>query len=188
MYTTINKDLPHLASDIQNFKDLSVSNFIRSYDNNLIFKYVDGVPLNQFDIVLPNVLWPIMLQMILKLKYIHDRGYAHKNITSENIILTPNYEICYINFGLTDLERHTDEYYLSPELFTDIEINLNISKAHDVWALVLVMKELVHNNYEYDDGRTNNFLNIIYVEDWKLRPTINMILNIFLTEVYSKIF
>jgi len=190
---TVNKNLPNLQEDIKNFKDLSVSNYIRSFDvsdnKTLIFKYIDGTTLNHLNINLtPNILWPLFLQMITELKYIHERGYAHRNITMNNIVLTPDYKIKYINFELSSLEKDTDEEYLSPELLNDIDINLNISKAHDVWALVLIMKEITNNNYIYDDGRTNKFLEMIYIKDWKLRPTINMILDNFLTQIYSKIF
>lgn len=107
----------------------------------------------------PSVLWPIMLQLILGLKYIHDRGYALRNISSENIIISGNrikfvpfkstcFDKCYIGICRSTCRNpspNTNIFYRPPEDFNGTKENsLICEKAGDIWALSMVFFELVH--------------------------------------------
>jgi len=197
----------------------SLTDFINSYNGNM--------PIGQ--------LWPIMLQLILGLKYIHDRGYAHRDIKPDNILITNDLTIKYIDFGLACLEKcriltctNTCKgaggtlLYMPPEFFNNTRVDsLNASQAHDVWSLLMVFYELSNgpymfpyitrsqdglsflsteeiimhisnapeylSNYNFDDGRTNIFLNESTVSDWRSRPTINILLSQYINDILSPV-
>jgi serine/threonine protein kinase len=67
----------------------SLTDFIKRYGGN--------VPVN--------FLWPVMLQLILGLKYIHSKNYSRRDIKPDNILITRDYTIKYIDFGLACLSK-----------------------------------------------------------------------------------
>ena len=206
----------------------------------IVSEYINGGSLTDFiknnnGIIPPTALWSLYLQLILGLKFIHDRGYAHRDIKPDNILITEDYTIKYIDFGLACLQRckitactNTCRgspgtlLYMPPEFFNGTrEESLDGSKAHDLWSLGVVMFELAHginmypfdiltpdkssllpndqlisniasapqysSNYILDDGRTNNFLTDILINNWRLRPTVDMSESILIDNVLSKL-
>lgn len=207
----------------------------------IISEYIDGGSLTDFignnqGSLTPGVLWALYVQLLLGLKYIHDRGYAHRDIKPDNIMITNDYTIKYIDFGLACMDRCRIQgctntcktgpgtlLYMSPEFFTGVrEDSLAASKAHDMWSLSLVMMELANglfafpfhalaadrmnllpqdeviqnivsapslaSNYQLDDGRTNMYLSNIIVNDWRLRPTVNIALEMLTEQVLAKVY
>lgn len=132
----------------------------------IIMESLDASPLTSFITagngnIPPPMLWPIMLQLMLGLKYIHDRGFAHRSITSNNIYMTKNNRIKYTGFrtscfdtffGSTckDTPDTTLTMYRPPEDFnTRKENSLSAEKAGDIWSLSMVFFELVHGNSRF---------------------------------------
>lgn len=69
----------------------------------IILEYIPGVPLNKYEI--PSILlWSIIYQLLLGLKFIHDQGCAHSDISLDNIMIT-NGIVKYIDFGLSCVNR-----------------------------------------------------------------------------------
>lgn len=111
----------------------------------------------------PNFLWPIMNQLILGVKYIHDQGWAHRDLKPDNILITEDLEIKLIDFGLGCSEEcriynctNTCKgaggtlWYLPPEFFNGTRVDsLQASQAHDIWSLTMVMFELVNGLYKF---------------------------------------
>lgn len=151
-------------------------------DNNIVKKiyfivteFIEGLTLNQYidkinsteiiDVYNPPSwhlhnpikLWNIILQLILGLKYLHNNGYAHRDIKLENIIITDNGIIKYIDVGLScflkckidkcrsDMGDTIQNLYGNTPFYIPIEIwakNNDPSynaKYWDIWALSLVI-------------------------------------------------
>lgn len=206
----------------------------------IVSEYIEGGSLTEFvrnngGKLQVSFLWPLMLQLILGLKYIHKNNYAHRDIKPDNILITQDYTIKYIDFGLACLARCRESdctntckgrggtlLYMPPEFFNGTQENsLRASKAHDVWSLTMVFFELINGLYRFpyslqdqqgrrlnqqeikrnitmapqfssayslDDGRTNNFIDNITVNDWRRRPTIIEIKRFFVHTVLAKVY
>ena len=99
----------------------------------------------------------IMLQLANTVQYIHDQGYIHRDIKSQNIFCLKNNFVKISDFGIAVTKdiakqlRKSDAvvgspHYLAPEL----SANGIISERSDVYALGVVYFELVTNSYPYN--------------------------------------
>ena len=203
----------------------------KAHNAFIVSEYIEGGTMNDFllnlvkgSIIPPNKLWSLMTQLMLGLRYIHNKGYAHNDIKPENIIINPYGRIRYIDFGAScsnDCEGlGASLAYNSPEnLRGTMEHSLKASLAQDCWSLGILLFQICNSgrfpfdltfpppefapegleqniidapkyksNYTRDDGRTNIFLNKIIINDQKVRPTIQEMLDIFLELVSSNIY
>lgn len=134
----------------------------------IISEYIDGGSLTDFINMYPgNVpvtyLWPLFSQLLQGLNFIHTNGYAHRDIKPDNIMITKDFSIKYIDFGIACLEECRTSscsntckpgpgtlYYLPPEFFTQSSAStLAGAQAHDMWSLAMVMSELANGLYAY---------------------------------------
>jgi len=144
----------------------------------IISEYISGGSLTNFiqrnsGNISPSILWPLFFQLLLGLKFIHDKGYAHRDIKPDNILITQDYTIKYIDFGLGCFERYHifsrnntckkivgTMLWEPPEHFTGYhEESLKGAQAHDIWSLAVVMYELANGSNKYPfQIFTNDFL------------------------------
>lgn len=127
----------------------------------IVSEFVPGLTLHDFLNSNPGVLnshflWSVFLQLILGLKFIHDKGVAHRDIKLTNILITPKSQIKYIDFGISCNRRCDESFctdfcqdkgsgttlYMAPEDFTSGMGNTALAMARDVWSLSVVMYQL----------------------------------------------
>jgi protein kinase len=89
----------------------------------------------------------IVSQILLGLQHCHSKGYVHRDLKGDNILInTSDLEVKICDFGIALHEKEIDvheqyfctRYYRSPELL----LNLKYSQATDVWAAGVIMTEL----------------------------------------------
>lgn len=181
--------LADLENEVRILKDVSTpgSPYVAQYYNAfradyngvptafIVSEYVEGSTLTAYinseqGRLPPSTLWPLYVQLLEGLRYIHKSGIAHRDIKPDNILITKDSTIKYIDFGLGCLEscqrREMRQpgsityekicqnncmgtpgtiLYMPPEFFNNTRVNgLDSAKAHDVWSLVLVMYELAN--------------------------------------------
>lgn len=153
----------------------------------IISEFIDGFTLKSFitnykNIPEVTILWPITFQLIIGLKHIHTLGFAHRDIKPDNIMITKDNTIKYIDFGLSCFDgclRRTGicdtctstfgaTFYKSPEYFNGTWSGTIIgAKAHDIWSLGLVLLQLYNgiDIFPFDIRDTNGVqLNIKDIE------------------------
>lgn len=128
----------------------------------IISEYINGSSLHKYiqtngGNLSPNRVYNLMLQLLTGLSDIHSAGYAHRDIKPDNIMITTDGVIKYIDFGLACLQqckidscnntcrgRAGTLLYMPPEFFNGQQSNsLSASQKHDVWSLGVVLFELV---------------------------------------------
>jgi len=147
--------------------------FITKFDGKdsivIVSDYVKGTTLSEFiksnnGSIPPTILWSFYLQLTLGLKFIHDMGFAHRDIKPDNVMIGEDLTVKYIDFGLacvrtcltkgcmnTCVGRSGTLFYMPPELFHNAAPpqGLTAAKAHDVWSLSIVLKELTDGKNTY---------------------------------------
>ena len=136
-------------------------------DGGSVKSFLDKLPKNPDD---PNFylsvdeLWRMMYQMAEGLLYVHNKGYAHRDIKPDNIMLMKDGTVKYIDFGITCLKKCEFNVcndncrsgagtliYLPPEFFNGrSQDKLAASQAHDIWSLGVVFYELANRAYPFD--------------------------------------
>lgn len=218
---------------IANWKALGCSKYILCYLNNVtvnsndisntyvISEYYPGTflrdVLRQNLDILPFSLWPLMLQMISGLIYIHDKGFAHRDICPDNIWLADGFRIKYTNFtsackySTCKIGSQANFSYESPEnVITGSARNIDDAKKQDIWALGITFYEMANGSnvypysefngqpnfrvgvtrtsqYKYDDQRTNKFIMSILQVDKDKRPNADQLLVKFIDEIMTKV-
>jgi len=168
--TQLGGDIHSIAEEVQILANLSsepncnkyIACYYSSFQSTLddiptifiLSEYIDGGSLTSFinkfnGNMQPSIMWPLFLQLLFGLKVIHDRNYAHRDIKPDNILITSDYTIKYIDFGLACNNNCSDGFgtvlYMPPEFFTDLkEDSLEGSKAHDIWSTGIVFYEMAN--------------------------------------------
>lgn len=142
------------------YHDYFEQDFNGKYTIFIVSEYIDGIDFENFMLKNKDIdygfLWPILLQLVLGLKHIHSKGYAHRDIKPQNIMITNDCRIKYIDFGLSCFEQckgiSGSLLYMPPELFIDnVPQSLSASQSHDIWSLGMVMFNLLNKGlFPYD--------------------------------------
>lgn len=93
------------------------------------------------------------------LRTLHELKMVHRDIKSDNIIITPDSRLYLVDFGfacsltekvnLCPVDQHGSAYYMAPELW-DWDIHRDRYPATDVWAAGVVLYELLNNTVPWD--------------------------------------
>lgn len=109
-----------VKDEVNTLINLSIINqceyIVKYYDNfedeenwYIVMENISGVTLDYYILQNRNslkkrVVWTLMLQLILGLQHIHDNGYSHNDLGNDNIMLTGDFKIKYIDFGISCVE------------------------------------------------------------------------------------
>ena len=110
--------------------------------------------------------WIIFSQIVKTVSYMHDAGYAHRDIKSGNIMVGDNMRATLIDFGFALTHTRYEERYdkrwdgninctpefMSPELSTGLKIDLRMS---DMWSLGVLLYQMLTFRYPFDNNRGN---------------------------------
>ena len=147
----------------------------------IVMEYIPGVQLaKQIKTVPEDKIVQVMKTLARTLGYLHSRKIVHKDIKPENIMITPEGVLKYIDFGFACLMISGHEnscrkdikgspVYISPERF-EIVVNelqpsdeelYKIYKTADVWALGMVFYELLFKKLPPQVNRANNLPELV---------------------------
>lgn len=150
----------------------------------IVSEYIEGETLMDFFEQNAGTLSPedahhITIELLKGLNEIHFLGYAHRDIKPDNIMITKDKKIKYIDFGFACIKtcetnncnneckgRVGGPYYRPPEFFNgQHEESLFASQKHDVWSLGIVLFEMANGweSFPFDDTYYLKYNNIIYL-------------------------
>ncbi|KAK7475201.1 hypothetical protein BaRGS_00033602 [Batillaria attramentaria] len=101
----------------------------------------------------------LIAEMILGLEFLHANGVIHRDLKIQNILLTLEYHVRLIDFGLSKMGIHGDEttnsgcgtpFYMAPEILRRIAYGNEV----DWWALGVVLYKIVTGTFPFM-GKTN---------------------------------
>lgn len=136
--------------------------------------------------ILPEILKKLIFGLIRGIKYIHDKDIAHRDIKPENIMINEDWEIKYIDFGLSCSKNcegtRGTPLYLPPETCVSeehiedkqsYEEKRKMEKKHDIWSLGLVIYQLCNlrdfpYNFPFDVPKKSNIHT--FIDQMKKNP------------------
>lgn len=145
------------------YYDSVITNYKGKVTLIILMEYVEGNNLTGYikklvdagkTSIEPKKLWDIMAQCIMGLQYIHRKGYAHRDLKLDNIMITNDGVVKIIDFGLACSQDCVSGFgtpiYVSPEVITTKPSSLEASQAHDVWSMGIVYYILMTFEYPYN--------------------------------------
>jgi len=135
----------------------------------ILMEYIDGMTLRNFDesyrLSINDVIY-LGLWLLKLVKYLHAKGYAHNDISKDNIMITKNKQLKLIDLGLScydksnsylrcGTDRGVNLYYMSPELHNGYYVNntRKYAKTSDIYAIGILMYELFTGKRPYDQNK-----------------------------------
>lgn len=130
-------------------------NFVENDRLYIVMEYADGGDLSEYiknfkrrnERIPTTTLMSIFILLCLSIDYIHKKNILHRDIKTQNVFLKNNAFIKLGDFGISKLLDSSTSaktqigtpYYLSPELC----MNTSYSYSSDVWALGVILYELI---------------------------------------------
>ncbi|KAI8911152.1 kinase-like domain-containing protein [Gorgonomyces haynaldii] len=125
-------------------------------DMSLVSQYIQCKALDVFiaqeDMLEPEQLFTIGLDVASAMTYLHSQRIVHCNLKSSNILIEHDQRAIVTDFGLSSIiplrnpEQHADAYYMAPECIAAGVYN----QTTDVYAFAMILWELFSWRQPYD--------------------------------------
>lgn len=125
--------------------------YLRQDELWIVMEYINGGKLTDclYLAMTEQQIAAILKQVLLTLDHMHDRNMIHRDIKSDNVLLTSNNEVKLADFGFTTIL--TDEfprrrsvvgtpYWMSPEVVRGVMYGTNV----DIWSLGILALEIAN--------------------------------------------
>ena len=158
------KSLGEIVNEVtiirNNLKHPNIVRYLKTFKENeslyIVMELIDGTPLSQHFRTLKEKqehwyeekIWNLFIQIVLALRYLHkEKHIVHRDLTSNNIMLSENDKITITDFGLAKLKENDYSkmnsvvgtmFYSCPEIIKNEPYN---EKA-DIWALGCLLYEM----------------------------------------------
>lgn len=157
---------PHCNSVLVCYKNHFMMNVKNKMRYAILTDYIDGMTLEKYNelytLNYKNIV-DIGLWLLKTVAWLHDRGFAHNDISIANIMVTKAGALKLIDFGLTcytikriayltcSKNRLVNIYYQSPEIQSGLYMtNVNkYSKTSDIYAIGIVLYELLTGHHPH---------------------------------------
>ncbi len=142
------------AAAALNHPNISIIHSIEEYDENIfiVMEFIEGVQLN-YKIKNSSISYDqaanIAVQVAAGLSTAHKKGIIHRDIKSSNIMITDEWKVKIMDFGLAKINngihatsagtRMGTTVYMSPEQLNGDEVNYKT----DIWSFGVVLYELL---------------------------------------------
>ena len=132
--------------------------------NDLISHRTDNSPLSNI-----NENYSLISQLINSIQSLHKYGIIHRDLKCDNVMLDSNKNVKIIDFGLAGIKTHhdaiNDVYGTLPYLSPEIVKGEMYSNKVDVWALGIMMYQLIYSKYIFEGNTINEIANkILYMK------------------------
>lgn len=160
---------------ILKYYDNFVSTFKERDSMFIVTEYINGKDLFDFiypridsrDYLLKEMVLKIIHETLTGLNYIHSKGYVHRDIKAENIMVELDDKGSYksiriVDFGFVCSKRDTVQFsprgtkiYISPE-YSCKNLNYESCIKHDIWALGVTLFLITNFRYPFREDRYGN--------------------------------
>ncbi|MCY3005283.1 MAG: protein kinase [Planctomycetota bacterium] len=183
------RDLENFLTEARHAAALDHPNIVPIYDifedatghTLVVMKYVCGGPLSARHHQGKNALETIVRQMIVVAKaihYAHERGFVHRDLKPSNILIDEHGQPHVTDLGLgmnlsdrssTRILRGGTPPYMSPEQVRhDV---LMIDRRSDIWAIGVVLSELVHGRRPFPQKNRDKLFHEIQIDEPLIEST-----------------
>lgn len=161
--TILSNQYSRESDEVQSLKELSMypgcnryivcyhESFLEDKTLYIVMEYITGE--NLAEILAKTLLsteqrLSIAKQLLFGLSVIHNRSYAHRDIKPQNIMISDDWKLKYVDFGLSCKQSCIDRVgtvlYNPPEYYNGTsDASLAAAQAHDVWSLGIVFYNIV---------------------------------------------
>lgn len=133
-------------------------------ETNIYLKYIEGVDAFQFidenkDNLNEQALLYIFHEMVRSVYKCHSLNIIHRDIKLENFIVTPEGNICLIDWGMATLLSKIEQVtpncgtpeYIDPEMVLPVGTKYKTpSLANDIWGLGVILYVLFRGTFPFD--------------------------------------
>jgi serine/threonine protein kinase len=133
----------------------------------------------------------ITLEILTGLDRLHEKGYVHRDIKPDNILIT-NGSHCLADFGISrEIKSHSKATstagtleYMPPEAFAK---NASITKQTDIWAVGVILQKLLTGTLPYpQDDQPSLIAAILYSDPEKMPESVPKVFHAVVDKALQK--